>query len=97
MDICSLNFSLLWKISFFPSMVLKVLLGIVIIAGICGLLESEGHLSLQALLTFRVTIEKFGIILIYLPLHVTWSFPLQFLIVFPCSLYLMFVSIQALC
>jgi hypothetical protein len=32
--------------------------------------------SLQDLLAFRFSVEKTGIILIGLPLYITWSFPL---------------------
>jgi hypothetical protein len=32
--------------------------------------------SVQDLLAFRVSVEKSGVILIGLPLYVTWSFPL---------------------
>jgi hypothetical protein len=43
-DIYSLNLTLSWNSLFSPSKVLKVLLGIEIWAGNCGLLESAGHL-----------------------------------------------------
>ena len=33
-------------------------------------------IPVQALLAFRVSVEKLGIILIGLPLYVTWPFPL---------------------
>ena len=36
----------------------------------------------QALLGFRVSIEKLDIILMSLPLSITWPFPLQLLIFF---------------
>jgi hypothetical protein len=59
---------------------MKILLGIVVWAGICGLLESAAHL-----LAFRVS----GGILIGLILHVTWSISLEDLNIF-CSVHLLF-------
>ena len=44
----------------------------------------------QALLAFIVSVEKSGVILIGLPLYVTWPFPLQLLIFFLCFVHLVF-------
>jgi hypothetical protein len=34
-------------------------------------------ISVQDLLAFRISVEKFGVILISLPLYITWPFFLQ--------------------
>jgi hypothetical protein len=49
-----------------------MLLGRVVRADFCSLLD-----SVEALLAFRVSIEKSGVILIGLPLYISWSFPSQ--------------------
>ena len=66
-----LNLLLSWNILCSTSMVMKVLLDIVAWTEICGLLESTRHFS-QALLGFRVSVEKSGVILIYLLADGTW-------------------------
>jgi hypothetical protein len=80
-DRYSLNLTLSWNIFFPPPVVIKIF------ARYCSL---GWHLcslrvcstSVHALLDFRVSIEKSGIILVGLPLNVTWPFPLQFFIFF---------------
>jgi hypothetical protein len=47
--------------------------------------------NIQALLAFRVSIEKSGVILISLPLYVTLTFSLTVLIYFLCSIHLVFL------
>jgi hypothetical protein len=46
--------------------------------------------SEQDLLTFSVSVEKSGVILIILPCMLLGSFPLQLLIFFLCSVHLVF-------
>jgi hypothetical protein len=46
--------------------------------------------SVQDFLVFKVSVEKSGAIMIGLPLYVTWTFYLQLLIFFLCSVNLMF-------
>jgi hypothetical protein len=48
----------------------------VVLAVIYGLLETTRHLSAQAFLAFGVSIEYLGVIMIGLPLSVTWLFSL---------------------
>ena len=66
------------RISFFLHLWwLKVFLGIVVWAGICDVWSLRVYITyFQALLAFRVSIEKSGVILIGLPLYITWSFSL---------------------
>ena len=54
-----------------------------------NLFVSAGHLS-KSFLSFRVSIEKLGIILISLPLHVTLPFPLQLFVFFLYSVCFVF-------
>jgi hypothetical protein len=44
----------------------------------------------QALLTFIISVEKFGVILIGLLLYISWPFPLHLLIFCLCSMSLVF-------
>jgi hypothetical protein len=52
--------------------------------------------SVQDFLPFRVSAEKSGVILICLPLYVTWPFPLPLLIFFLHSVHLVYFSYYVL-
>ena len=77
-DRSCLNLVLSWNILVSPSMMIESL---------AGYSNLGWHLwtlrvcvtSVQAVLAFRVSVEKFGVILIGLPLYVTWPFPLLLL------------------
>ena len=72
-DIVVLSLTLSWTILFSPSMVIGSF------AGYSSLFWHPWSLnicktSVQALLDFRISVEKSGVILIGLPLSVTWPF-----------------------
>ena len=70
-----LNSVLLWNALLFTSMVIKIFLGYRSLRWHLWSLR-VWKISNQALLTFRVSIEKWAVIIIGLPLYVTWSFSL---------------------
>ena len=84
-----LNLVQSWNMLFSPSMVIESFAGLSNPCwhprslNVCIMLD-------QDLLVFIVFIEKSGVILIGLPLYVSWPFLLQLLILFPYSVCLVF-------
>ena len=84
-----LNLVLSWNILFSPFIVIESFAGYSSLGWHpCSL--STGRISIQVLLAFRVSMEKSGVILIVLPLYVTWPFSLAALNIFLYSEHLMF-------
>ena len=83
-----LNLVLSWNILFSPFIVIESFAGYSSLGcHPCSL--RVGRISIQVLLAFRVSMEKSGVILIGLPLYVTWPFSLAALNIF--SLFCTFV------
>ena len=88
-----INLDLFWNILVSPSMPIEWFAGYSIL---------DWHLwsfrlymtSIQDALAFSVSIEYSGIILIGVPLYVTWHFPLIALVFFLCSMHLEFWNIM---
>ena len=86
-----LNLVLSWNILVSPSMLIESFVGYISLGwNLCSLRVCMT--SDQVLLAFIISVEKSGVILIGLPLHVTWPFPLvAFNIHFSfCSVHLVF-------
>ena len=78
-----------WSILFFLSMVIESFAGYSILGCRLWVLRVYST-SAQALLAFRLSVEKLGVNLIGLPLYVTWPFSLWLLIFFLCLVHLGF-------
>jgi hypothetical protein len=65
-----LNLILSWTICISPSLLIESLLGIVVLLELYSLMVCM--ISEQTLQAFSVSVEKSGVILIGLPLYVTW-------------------------
>ena len=77
-----LNLVLLWNVLFSPFIVIESFAGYSSLGwNPCSL--RVGRISIQVLLAFRVFKEKSDVILIGLPLYVTWPFSLAALNIFP--------------
>ena len=89
MDRYCLNLVLSWNILVSPSMFIESFAGCSILGWhLCS--PRVCMTSDHGLLTFIVSVEKPGVILICVPLYVTWPFSLVALIFFLCSVHLVF-------